>query len=167
MYQYPDSVVAPDNFPRPDLQGEAAKRSYSAWRLCSFCDEGAAGFSTSTQTAADAVEFGDALLLAAVDVPDDLWIADIDLAVPALSRTQIDDGMVCGSSQSRRPSTRRTTRQGANVRQVRLAISRPRSTTSPPNWCACSRRARNRSHLTGRRKTKPRARGQSGPSSHN
>jgi hypothetical protein len=27
---------------------------------------------------------------------------------------------------------------------VRLAISRPRSTTSPPNWCACSRRARNR-----------------------
>jgi hypothetical protein len=45
--------------------------------------------------------------------------------------------------QSRRPSTRRTTLQRANARQ--LAISRPRSTTSPPNWCVCSRRARNRS----------------------
>jgi hypothetical protein len=45
--------------------------------------------------------------------------------------------------------------------------SGPRSTTSPPNWCACLRRARNRSTLTGRRKIKPRARSDSGPSSHN
>jgi hypothetical protein len=38
-------------------------------------------------TAADAIEPGDASLLAAVDVPDDLRIAHIDLAIPALSRS--------------------------------------------------------------------------------
>jgi predicted RNase H-like HicB family nuclease len=41
-------------------------------------------------TAAHAIERGDALLLAAVDVPDDLRIAHIDLAVPALSLARID-----------------------------------------------------------------------------
>jgi predicted RNase H-like HicB family nuclease len=41
-------------------------------------------------TAADAIERGDALLLAAVDLPDDLRIAHIDLAVPALSLARID-----------------------------------------------------------------------------
>jgi len=41
-------------------------------------------------TAADAIERGDALLLAAVEVPDDLRIAHIDLAMPALSLARID-----------------------------------------------------------------------------
>jgi len=41
-------------------------------------------------TAADAIERGDALLLAAVDVPDDLRIAHVDLAMPALSLIRID-----------------------------------------------------------------------------
>jgi hypothetical protein len=36
-------VVAPENFPRPGSHGEAAKRSYSAWRLCSFYEPAAAG----------------------------------------------------------------------------------------------------------------------------
>src|SRR6266853_169219 len=44
----------------------------------------------STPTAADAIERGDALLLAAIDVPDDLRMAQIDLAVPALSLARID-----------------------------------------------------------------------------
>jgi predicted RNase H-like HicB family nuclease len=41
-------------------------------------------------TAAEAIELGDALLLAAVDVPDDLQISHIDLAIPALSLARID-----------------------------------------------------------------------------
>jgi predicted RNase H-like HicB family nuclease len=41
-------------------------------------------------TAADEIERGDALLLAAVDVPDDLRIAHVDLAIPALSLARID-----------------------------------------------------------------------------
>src|SRR5438874_1420810 len=41
-------------------------------------------------TAADVIERGDALLLAAVDVPDDLRIAHVDLAMPALSLARID-----------------------------------------------------------------------------
>jgi predicted RNase H-like HicB family nuclease len=41
-------------------------------------------------TAADAIERGDALLLVAVDVPDDLRIAHVDLAIPALSLARID-----------------------------------------------------------------------------
>src|ERR1700688_55286 len=41
-------------------------------------------------TAADAIERCDALLLAAVDVPDDLRIALADLAIPALSLARID-----------------------------------------------------------------------------
>jgi predicted RNase H-like HicB family nuclease len=41
-------------------------------------------------TAADAIEFGDTLLLAAVDVPDDLRIAHVDLAIPALALARID-----------------------------------------------------------------------------
>ncbi|MEY2531476.1 MAG: hypothetical protein QOI96_1561 [Verrucomicrobiota bacterium] len=41
-------------------------------------------------TAADAIELGDALLLAAVDVPDDLRIAHVDLAIPALALARID-----------------------------------------------------------------------------
>src|SRR6266481_1964149 len=40
-------------------------------------------------TAADAIERGDALLLAAVDVPDDLRIAHVDLAMPALSHAAL------------------------------------------------------------------------------
>jgi predicted RNase H-like HicB family nuclease len=44
----------------------------------------------SIPTAADAIERGDALLLAAIDVPDDLRMAQIDLAVPALSLARID-----------------------------------------------------------------------------
>jgi predicted RNase H-like HicB family nuclease len=44
----------------------------------------------SDPTAADAIERGDALLLASVDVPDDLRIAHIDLAMPALSLARID-----------------------------------------------------------------------------
>ena len=128
-------------------------------------------------TAADAIERGDALLLAAVDVPDDLRIAHIDLAIPALSLARIDafarrhglthaalfveavnrwamhetaptdrrgsapDGptlfdlasispirLNCGSSQSRRASTRSTMQEHANARQGRRATSRPRST---------------------------------------
>jgi predicted RNase H-like HicB family nuclease len=41
-------------------------------------------------TAAGAVERGDALLLAAVDVPDDLGTAHVDLAIPALSLARIE-----------------------------------------------------------------------------
>jgi predicted RNase H-like HicB family nuclease len=41
-------------------------------------------------TPADAIERGDALLLAAVEVPDDLRIAHVDLAIPALSLARID-----------------------------------------------------------------------------
>ena len=41
-------------------------------------------------TAAEAIDRGDALLLAAVDVPDDLRIAHIDLAIPALALARID-----------------------------------------------------------------------------
>jgi predicted RNase H-like HicB family nuclease len=41
-------------------------------------------------SAADAIERGDALLLAAVEVPDDLRIAHLDLAIPALSLARID-----------------------------------------------------------------------------
>jgi len=41
-------------------------------------------------TAAGAIERGDALLLAAVDVPDDLGIAHVDVAIPALSLARID-----------------------------------------------------------------------------
>src|SRR5258708_34825689 len=41
-------------------------------------------------TAADAIERGDALLLAAVEVPDDLRIAHVELAIPALSLARID-----------------------------------------------------------------------------
>ena len=41
-------------------------------------------------TAADAIERGNALLLAAIDVPDDLRMAQIDLAIPALSLARID-----------------------------------------------------------------------------
>jgi hypothetical protein len=41
-------------------------------------------------TAADAIELGDASLLAAVEVPDDLRITHIDLAIPALSLARID-----------------------------------------------------------------------------
>jgi len=41
-------------------------------------------------TDADEIERGDSLLLAAVDVPDDLRIAHVDLAMPALSRARID-----------------------------------------------------------------------------
>ena len=44
----------------------------------------------SIPTAADAIERGDALLLAAIDVPDDLRMAQIDLAIPALSLARID-----------------------------------------------------------------------------
>jgi hypothetical protein len=42
------------------------------------------------RSAADAIERGDALLLAAIDVPDDLRIAHVDLAIPALSLARID-----------------------------------------------------------------------------
>jgi len=41
-------------------------------------------------TAAGAIERGDALLFAAVDVPDDLGIAHVDVAIPALSLARID-----------------------------------------------------------------------------
>lgn len=41
-------------------------------------------------TAADAIERGDALLLAAIDIPDDLRIAHIEVAIPALSLARID-----------------------------------------------------------------------------
>lgn len=41
-------------------------------------------------TAADAIDRGDALLLAAIDIPDDLRIAQIEVAVPALSLARID-----------------------------------------------------------------------------
>src|SRR5258708_34289736 len=41
-------------------------------------------------TAAERIERGDALLLAAVEVADDLRIAHIDLAMPALSLARID-----------------------------------------------------------------------------
>jgi predicted RNase H-like HicB family nuclease len=44
----------------------------------------------SDPTAADAIERGDALLLAAVEVPDDLRIAHVDLAIPALSLARLD-----------------------------------------------------------------------------
>jgi len=44
----------------------------------------------SAPTAADAIERGDALLLAAIEVPDDLRIAHIDLAIPALALARID-----------------------------------------------------------------------------
>ena len=41
-------------------------------------------------TTADAIERGDAALLTAVDVPDDLRITHIDVAIPALSLVRID-----------------------------------------------------------------------------
>jgi predicted RNase H-like HicB family nuclease len=44
----------------------------------------------ASPTAADAIERGDALLLAAVDVPDDLGIVHVDVAIPALSLARID-----------------------------------------------------------------------------
>jgi predicted RNase H-like HicB family nuclease len=44
----------------------------------------------SDPTAADAIERSDALLLAAIEVPDDLRIAHVDLAIPALSLARID-----------------------------------------------------------------------------
>jgi predicted RNase H-like HicB family nuclease len=44
----------------------------------------------SAPTAADAIERDDALLLAAIEVPDDLRIAHVDLAIPALSLVRID-----------------------------------------------------------------------------
>jgi predicted RNase H-like HicB family nuclease len=43
-----------------------------------------------TPTAADAIELGDALLLAAVEVPDDVRLTHVDLAIPALSLARID-----------------------------------------------------------------------------
>lgn len=44
----------------------------------------------SCPSTVDAIDRGDALLLAAVDVPDDLGIAHIDVAIPALSLARID-----------------------------------------------------------------------------
>jgi predicted RNase H-like HicB family nuclease len=44
----------------------------------------------SVPTPADAIERGDALLLAAVEVPDDLAIAPLTLEIPALSLARID-----------------------------------------------------------------------------
>jgi predicted RNase H-like HicB family nuclease len=44
----------------------------------------------SSPTAAEAIDRGDALLVAAVDVPDDLRIAHVELAIPALSLARID-----------------------------------------------------------------------------
>ncbi len=44
----------------------------------------------SAPTDADAIERDDALLLAAIEVPDDLRIAHVDLAIPALSLVRID-----------------------------------------------------------------------------
>ena len=41
-------------------------------------------------TAADAIEPGDALLLAAVEMPDDFRTVHVDLAIPALSLARID-----------------------------------------------------------------------------
>jgi len=41
-------------------------------------------------TAADAIERGDGLLLAAIDVPDDIGTVHVDLAIPALSLARID-----------------------------------------------------------------------------
>jgi predicted RNase H-like HicB family nuclease len=41
-------------------------------------------------TSADAIERGDALLLAAIEVPDDVRTVNIELAIPALSLVQID-----------------------------------------------------------------------------
>jgi predicted RNase H-like HicB family nuclease len=41
-------------------------------------------------TPADTVERADALLLAAIEVPDDLRLLNVELAIPALSLTQID-----------------------------------------------------------------------------
>src|SRR5450432_853148 len=41
-------------------------------------------------TSFDAIERGDALLLAAIEVPDDLRIVNVELAIPALSLVQID-----------------------------------------------------------------------------
>jgi hypothetical protein len=41
-------------------------------------------------TPADAIERGDALLLAAIDVPDDLETAHVDLEIPALALARID-----------------------------------------------------------------------------
>ena len=40
--------------------------------------------------AADAIERGDALLLAAVEVPDDIGISQLNLSIPALSLARID-----------------------------------------------------------------------------
>jgi predicted RNase H-like HicB family nuclease len=41
-------------------------------------------------TSADRIERGDALLLAAIEVPDDLRMLNVELAIPALSLAQID-----------------------------------------------------------------------------
>src|SRR4051794_29506228 len=44
----------------------------------------------SYPTAAEAVERGNALLLTAIDIPDDIGVARIELAIPALSLVRID-----------------------------------------------------------------------------
>lgn len=41
-------------------------------------------------TSADAIERGNALLLAAIDIPDDIDVTRIDLAIPSLSLVRID-----------------------------------------------------------------------------
>jgi predicted RNase H-like HicB family nuclease len=41
-------------------------------------------------TSADSIERGDALLLAAIEVPDDVRMVNVELAIPALSLVQID-----------------------------------------------------------------------------
>jgi predicted RNase H-like HicB family nuclease len=48
------------------------------------------GQKLSGPTAADAIERGDAFLVAAVDVPDDLGIAQVELGIPALALARID-----------------------------------------------------------------------------
>jgi predicted RNase H-like HicB family nuclease len=49
-----------------------------------------AGQRISIPTSADAIERGDSLLLAAIEVPDDLRMSHVELAIPALSLARID-----------------------------------------------------------------------------
>jgi predicted RNase H-like HicB family nuclease len=77
-------------------------------------------------TPADAIERGDALLLAAVHVPDDVGITDVELALPALSLARID-------SIARRLGLTRSALfvQAVNRWEIEMAVPRDRRAAAP------------------------------------
>jgi predicted RNase H-like HicB family nuclease len=77
-------------------------------------------------TPAEAVERGDAFLLAAVNVPDDVGMAHIELDLPALTLARID-------SIARRLGLSRSALfvQAVNRREIETAIPRDRRSAAP------------------------------------